>query len=378
MFPDEFVAMDRLMAVDLFSGAGGLSEGFRAARFHLAVAVEKDPYAAETNGFNHTRWKSKYRTHVLNEDIANVDFEELLRQLKGRFGKGPEVVIAGPPCQGFSRANMRTRSSKNPLNKLVLDFVGAVRRLGPTIALVENVADIERFEDGRIIELLRCAFGDIGYEFNSSVLNAADFGVPQSRRRFFGVAAKGGVAVELPKPKVQRDSWVAVGDAILDLPELENGNATDRLPYRSQVEPTDYQQRMRRQSNGVVHNNYVTRNSPLILERYRHIPQGGNWQNIPEHLMENYEDKSRCHQWIYHRLDETKPSVVITHYRKSMLIHPRENRGLSVREAARLQSFPDNFVFKGPLGSQQQQVANAVPPLLAKAVATAIRKALGE
>ena len=368
--------MDRLVVVDLFSGAGGLSEGFRAAGFHVALAVEKDPYAAETNYFNHSRNKSKFRTRVLTADIADVDFVKERKLLRESLGKPPEVVIGGPPCQGFSRANMRTRTSKNPLNALVLDFVEAVKAMRPLVALLENVADIEKFEDGDTVELLGYAFDDIGYSFNSAVLNAADFGVPQRRRRFIGIATRYGITVTLPKPALSPDAWVTVGKAILDLPALPNGNCKDAFPYRTWNDLTTYQAAMRKGTNGQVTNNLVTRNSELVLERYAYIPQGGNWQDIPDRLMENYADKSRCHQWIYRRLDENEPAVAITHYRKSMLIHPRQNRGLSVREAARLQSFPDTFIFRGPLGSQQQQVANAVPPLLAKAVGRRIRRAI--
>jgi DNA (cytosine-5)-methyltransferase 1 len=112
----------------------------------------------------------------------------------------------------------------------------------------------------------------------------------------------------------------------------------------------------------------VSKNSKSVIERYAYIPQGGNWEDIPETLMKNYADRSRCHTGIYHRLKEDAPSVTIGNYRKAMLIHPWEDRGLSVREAARLQSFPDNYQFMGSIGFQQQQVSNAVPPLLAKAV----------
>jgi DNA (cytosine-5)-methyltransferase 1 len=112
----------------------------------------------------------------------------------------------------------------------------------------------------------------------------------------------------------------------------------------------------------------VSRNSQPVLERYAHIPQGGNWEDIPESLMKNYTDRSRCNTGIYHRLTADAPSVTIGNYRKAMLIHPWKDRGLSVREAARIQSFPDSYEFMGSIGFQQQQVSNAVPPLLAKAV----------
>ena len=113
------------------------------------------------------------------------------------------------------------------------------------------------------------------------------------------------------------------------------------------------------------------------MRRYPHVPQGGNWENIPARLMENYANRTRCHEWIYRRLSVDEPSVVIGNYRKNMLIHPTQDRGLSVREAARLQSFPDTFAFQGSIGLQQQQVGNAVPPLLAKAVFNSILRATG-
>jgi DNA (cytosine-5)-methyltransferase 1 len=133
---------------------------------------------------------------------------------------------------------------------------------------------------------------------------------------------------------------------------------------------------MRRNSNGTVQGNLVSRNNSKIVSRYRYIGPGQNWESIPKPLLDNYKDFSRCHTGIYHRLEWNRPAKVIGNYRKNMLIHPEENRGLSVREAARLQSFPDNYVFVGSIGFQQQQVADAVPPLLAEAVANAIKHTL--
>jgi DNA (cytosine-5)-methyltransferase 1 len=364
------------IAVDLFAGAGGLSEGFKQAGFFVAAAVENNPYAVATYRHNHTRYKSKYRTEVLDESITEVDFAELRQRIVTTFGKSVEVVIGGPPCQGFSRANMRTRDRSNPAVDMVSHFVQAVHELKPRIAVLENVADLDRFEDGHFAASLESAFRAIDYGVKHEVLNAVDFGVPQRRRRVFYVATQEGTQFDYPKPSAEGSDPVTVWDAISDLPELSNGALVDELSYAADDALTSYQAAMRRSTNGVVRNNFVSRNGELVLKRYQHIPQGGNWENIPDELMQNYKDKSRCHHWIYLRLKQNEPSVAITHYRKSMLIHPKADRGLSVREAARIQSFPDHFVFMGPLMYQQQQVANAVPPLLAAAVAKKVRTAL--
>lgn len=149
----------------------------------------------------------------------------------------------------------------------------------------------------------------------------------------------------------------------------------DYVPYRKNLtHATDYQRLMRLRVKGrrLVQGNLVTVNADYILERYKYIPGGGNWQSIPGSLMRNYSDRDRCHTGIYHRLRCNQPAKVIGNFRKNMLIHPRHNRGISVREAARLQSFPDDYVFLGSIGFQQQQVADAVPPLLAQVVANSI------
>jgi DNA (cytosine-5)-methyltransferase 1 len=159
---------------------------------------------------------------------------------------------------------------------------------------------------------------------------------------------------------------VTVHEAISDLPDLPNGASINRMSYKCDAK-SNYA-RLMRGSLQQSSNHLVTKNAPHIIERYKHIPQGGNWADIPPQLMSNYADCSRCHTGIYRRLREDAPSIVIGNYRKNMLIHPTQNRGLSVREAARLQSFPDWYEFKGSIGFQQQQVGNAVPPLLAEAV----------
>ena len=147
---------------------------------------------------------------------------------------------------------------------------------------------------------------------------------------------------------------------------LKNGSNQDILTYKTEAK-SEYAKALRC-GKKTCSGNLVTRNADSIVKRYEYIPQGGNWQNIPDELMDNYADKSRCHTGIYRSLSENEQSITVGNYRKSMLVHPWENRGLSVREAARLQSFPDSYIFCGSIGFQQQQVGNAVPPYLARAV----------
>ena len=207
-------------------------------------------------------------------------------------------------------------------------------------------------------------FKNAGYKTNHFVLNSADYGVPQKRNRLFIIGSLHGVQIGAPEMTVNKH--VTVAQAFKDLPNLENGDAPDEKEYATHAR-TRYAKALRGNLKK-CHSNLVTNNAPQIIERYSHIPQGGNWEDIPKHLMKNYTDVTRCHTGIYRRLKENEPSVVIGNFRKNMLVHPWKNRGLSVREAARLQSFPDWFRFAGSIGFQQQQVGNAVPPLLAKTV----------
>lgn len=364
----------RPIAIDLFSGAGGLSEGFIMAGFHVAAAVEKDKSAVETQRFNHTHWK-QYRTKVLNDDLRNTT--DVISKLHAEGIERVDVVIGGPPCQGFSRSNMRTRRRDNPDNQLFRHYMRVVDEYNPKMVVLENVADLASFDHGGVADEIISAFRSVGYVADAAVLNAANFGVPQKRKRIFFLATRNGIPIQFPEPEITDPArFISVWDAISDLPSLVNGNMVDEMPYLSNTGLTDYQKRIRKKGNHKVRNNIVTNNSSLVIERYSFIPQGGNWRNIPDELMSNYSDKERCHQWIYRRLSENEPAVVITNFRKNMLVHPRENRGLSVREAARLQSFPDDFVFLGGIMTQQQQVANAVPPLLSRAVAKSVRKML--
>lgn len=364
----------QLIGIDLFAGAGGLSVGFENAGFKIIYALEKDKYAAETYRRNRNNG-----TLVEVANILDTKPSEILKILG--LGKGDlDVVLGGPPCQGFSIANMRSRNNNNPANQLVFTFSSFVKNLMPKWFVMENVAGLENFNNGEVKEQLLNLFIRSGYNANAVILDASCFGVPQKRKRIFVIGNRINKSLDFIHDlnTWRPSSYVTVRDAIDDLPVLSNGNSIDPMPYAKDLrDTTEYQKSMRMGNHKMVPNNLVSGNNCLVLERYRSIKQGENLKALsikkPE-LLYNYKDLSKCHEWIYLRLCWDKPSVVISNYRKNMLIHPDQDRGLSVREAARLQSFPDKYVFYGPLGYQQQQVANAVPPLVARFIATAILK----
>jgi DNA (cytosine-5)-methyltransferase 1 len=346
-----------LTAVDIFSGAGGLSMGAKLAGIHSVLAVEYDKNAAASYKANHPE------TKVLAQDIKTVEPLE-------HTAKHPFILFGGPPCQGFSIANTKTRNLDNQNNWMFKEYLRFLEVLEPEWFLFENVEGFKSFDEGKFAKEIQDTMHALGYATIASILSASDFGVPQNRNRYFIIGHrfdKGGITFDftnlakLPAPTVE--------DALSDLPSLTNGDKVEKAEYILPAQ-NDFRKLMRENSEFALQN-YVTRNKDYVIERYKDIPQGQNWRAIEQQLT-NYKNTAHMHSGIYRRLDPKKPSVTISNYRKSMLIHPEQHRGLSLREAARLQSFPDDFIFKGTLGSMQQQVGNAVPPLLAKAIFDAI------
>lgn len=345
-----------LYGIDIFSGAGGLSIGAEMAGVQIMFAVEKDKYAAETYSFNHKN------IPVICEDIHNIN---PLQYIKPIEANDQLIVFGGPPCQGFSTSNTVTRNMQNPNNSLFEEFVRFVATLKPEWFLFENVEGFYRFEKGSVRDKVKSCFEELGYTVNDKIVVASDYGVPQHRHRFIMIGNRHGILYQFPK---KHKKVYTVKDAISDLPNLSNGQMDETLPYTYSIKEASEYAKLMRKGSKFSQQNYVSKNADYVIERYKHIGQGQNWKAIPETLMTNYKDRNNCHSGIYKRLQADKPSVVISNYRKNMLIHPSQNRGLSVREAARLQSFPDFFIFKGSLSHIQQQIGNAVPPLLAKAV----------
>lgn len=344
----------KLIGIDLFAGAGGLSLGAEMAGISMRYAVEADTHAAAS-------YKRNFKnTTVFCEDIRKLSTKSLSSQ-------PVFIIMGGPPCQGFSLSNTKTRDMSNPNNRMFEEFVRFVDKISPTWFVFENVYGMTKFKNGdeNIQDHIENRFRALGYQVSSKILYASDFGVPQRRNRLFIVGNKKGIDFEFPQAL---NYSVSVDEAISDLPKLCNGEVQKKGKYTVPLQKASpYAQLMREKSKAPTQN-IVSRNKDYVVERYKYIGQGENWSAIPDYLMSNYADKKRCHSGIYRRLVGDKPSVVISNYRKSMLIHPHQDRGLSIREAARLQSFPDHFIFEGPISYVQQQIGNAVPPLLAKAV----------
>ena len=346
------------IGIDLFAGAGGLSLGLSKAGFDMKLGIEIEKNSASTLQNNNPDQT------VLTEDIRKLKPLTVLKNI-GLKPTEIDLIAGGPPCQGFSKSNMRSRIVSNPLNDMYLEYFKFVKAIKPEIFLFENVAGLTLLPYGeRYQEILK--FGEkLKYNIQTDIVDSQNYGVPQQRKRVLIIGTK---QKNENFFSYNEKSLTTVKDAINDLPVVENGNNIDELLYQKNHGLSLYQKKMRKHSEKTVRNNIVTKNSDLILDRYKHIPEGGNWKNIPQSLMKNYKNPQNCHGWIYYRLKWDSPSVVISNFRKNMLIHPRCDRGLTVREAARLQSFPDNYIFYGTKESQQQQVANAVPPLMAEKI----------
>ena len=354
-----------MLAVEVCGGAGGLARGLIAAGIEIAVAVEKNKYAAATYRLNFPN------VDLIEEDLRKVSAGSILRKLDVRRGK-LDLLVAGLPCQGFSESNRRTRTTDNPKNQLYREVVRLLEGVRPRWFVIENVAGIRTLESGRFLQGMIEEFAAAGYRAEDSVLNASDFGVPQCRRRAFIVGTRTSCVFTFPEGEDRTPTTVR--DAIADLPELENGASVDRLPYGADRQKiSKYAGSLRPSSLNIVTGNEVSRNSARVIERYGHIGMGENWSAIPEKLMGNYGNRRLCHTGIYYRLRWDEQAKVIGNFRKNMLIHPEQNRGLSIREAARLQSFDDRHEFIGPLNDRQQQVGDAVPPRLAEAVGSALK-----
>lgn len=385
-----------LLTIDLFCGAGGITEGFRQNGYRCLYANDVMPEAIETFKFNHPdSWAD-------NTNIEYVDPADIRRKLK--LPKGAiDVLVGGPPCQGFS-INAPGRFLSDPRNKLFRDYVRFLEEFEPKTFLFENVPGLLSLGDGQVIRKILQEFGRLGYQVAVKILFAAHYGVPQERWRLILLGSKVG-EIQPPKPthyatgranfrggseltfrlqpedKGMLQRAITVRDAIGDLPRLEIGEGAETIGYTSDAE-CEYARRMRNR-DGLTYNHFAGRLSHQNIERMKHVKPGGSWRDIPFELLPKGMQKARKsdHTKRYGRLRfDGMAGTVMTkcdpHWGTVFL--PDQNRALTVREAARFQSFPDSYKFLGPRVSQYEQVGNAVPVLMAKAIAEAIRTHLAK
>ena len=360
----------RWTAIDLFCGAGGLSEGFRQAGFCVLAGNDIGPHAAQTFAASHSG------AELLPgpvEDISADDFLETSGLAKGEL----HCLIGGPPCQAYSVYNHQ-RGMHDERSGLFHEYLRLVDGLMPEWVVMENVTGITSVGGGQAVEAIVSGLARRGYRVETRILRAEEYGVPQERRRIFFLGNRLGLSISWPDPTHGPGllPFVTVWDAIGDLPPLANGEAPrGPLPYT--FPPlTSYQAMLRRDSDDVS-NHAAPRLAPINLRRMKHIPEGGSWRDIPfELLPAGMKRARRCdHTKRYGRLRKSgRSSTILTkcdiHW--GAFIHPDQDRALTVREAARLQSFPDRISFAGPRTEQYVQVGNAVPPLLGRKVAEAI------
>lgn len=342
--------------IDLFAGVGGLSLGFEMCGFEVVIANEYDASIAEAY------IKNRDKPNMIVADITRLSIEETFGKYRGKV----DLVVGGPPCQGFSAKGQR-KSINDPRNFLFRYFVDVVATVAPKYFVMENVPGLLTTEKGFFKRELMELFAALGYIINAEVLCAADYGVPQDRHRAVIIGKRD--ASEPVKMPVKHASTTTIWDAISDLAYLESGEGAEVQEYRFPAK-SEYQQRLR-EGSSKLYNHVATKHSPIALERLAMIPPKGGKEFLPP---EHHTKSIYSGTWA--RMDADDVSVTITTRfdtpSSGRFTHPYLNRAISVREAARIQSFPDTFHFYGTKSSQMKQVGNAVPPLLAKAIAEAI------
>lgn len=341
---------------DLFAGVGGMSQGFKmAGNFEISFAIEYDKDIALSYKYNHLQ------TDVYAKDITDIDVKQL-------HTKHPhiDVIIGGPPCQGFSQKGKRL-SLDDPRNYLFQQFVRFVKEFMPKYFVLENVPNIVTTANGYFKDQIVKAFNQIGYDVTYGVLCAADYGVPQDRHRAVFLGQLGKLEIALPQPKDQKTT---IREAIYDLPFINSGEGAEEMMYDKPA-ITDYQKLMRG-DNTTLYNHSATKHNALALRRLAMIPKGAGKEVLPPE-----ERTKSIYSGTWSRMIEDDISVTITtRYdtpSSGRFTHPILDRCITTREAARIQSFPDDFRFYGTKTCQMKQVGNAVPPLLAKAIAEQIK-----
>lgn len=338
-------------AVSLFSGAGGLDIGLKEAGFTIEAAIELDHASCESLRLN------KLANRVYEADIRQLSPSLVMNECNLETGE-LDVISAGPPCQSFSNIGNR-KGLEDPRGLLFEDLMRFVAEMRPAFVITENVPGMRTVAGNQVVNAVIESFEGIGYTVSTKILNSADYGVPQVRKRLFFIASRDGIIFDFPKPTHSKDGssrlkrWVSVGEALSTL-------------------PNNYMSRS---------DNFHMNHSEAMVEKMKLIPPGKNFKVLPKELLPNCWSSGRHQgQDTFGRLELNKPSVTIRtaayNPTKGRYIHPTHHRGLTTIEMAVLQSFPYNYRFFGGIQDVGRQIGNAVPPLMGKVLGERIIKIL--
>jgi DNA (cytosine-5)-methyltransferase 1 len=336
-------------AVDLFCGCGGVTQALKASRFRVVAAVDNDPVACESYRFNHPS------VSLYEEDISGINPKTIWHKDLRR--RSLDLLVVCSPCQPFSLHNQTHKEDKR--ERLILSVVPFARDLKPRLIFFENVPGLKRDRFAPILASLREQLDDLGYVLGEpEELDAADYGVPQRRRRCVMLARHGAPPPPLPKPVSPKGRRVTVRAAIAGLARLNSGEADEQDPLH-----------------------YARTHQAIALERLRHIPKdGGSRAELPEHLWLQCHRERTGHPDVYGRMrwDDVAPTLTTgcTDVTRGRFGHPEDDRAISLREAARLQTFPDTYLFAGPLKDIARQIGNAVPVRFVQELAPVLRDAV--
>lgn len=378
-------------ALDLFCGAGGFSIGMKQAGINVVASIEFNPQIAKTYKYNNPQ------TNLIVDDIrfikASKDDTDILipphehefQDIKQIFDNNQlscDIIFGGPPCQGFSMAGRRIRTSTRFLederNYLFKEFIRIVKYLKPKVFVIENVPGILNYNDGAVKKEIYDTFSQLGYDVHAEVLCAADYGVPQIRKRAIFIGNCLGLCSTnfFPPATHNTDTYVSVMDAISDLPKLNSGEGIEDMKYPDKVIFTEYQKKLLN-PEGLIYNHISSQHKPETIEILKMINEGQTMKDLPQ----KYRTKS-VHSGAYGRMKGNSPAYTLTTRLNTpsvgRITHPKQHRTITPREAARIQSFPDKYKFLGDITSLGIQIGNAVPPLLSEAIGKHIIKLLNE
>ena len=383
----------RLKVLDTFAGAGGFSLGFSlTGKFEIIGAIEQDLWAADTFKYNHPE------TKVIVDDIRNVSNELLVET----FGNNIDILLGGPPCQGFSIANKNAGDPRDPRNSLFKEFLRVAEVLSPKIVIMENVPNLVKAKTitgEHVLDIIKKELCKLGYYVQYKILDATDYGVPQIRKRVVIIASKKNLESFFPKAtyttqekrnllNMELPICPTLWDAISDLPELEACEGSEVMSYTH--EATNKYQQLMRGNCSKIHNHQAMKHSKRMIERFKAMKWGDSTSDVPDELKplkRNGNGSNSVYGQNNRRMHPFKQCHTIAASFYANFVHPYKNRNFTAREGARIQSFPDWYIFLGKPTTashsllrkegredeihlcQYNQIGNAVPPLMAKAIA---------